>query len=71
MAENKSRHIFHLHGITGMLIATVLLISILVVLTILGLKSQQAQATNFYSVKDAQGLQTNSVANNDHRELVE
>ncbi len=71
MAENKSRNIFHLHGITGMLIATVLLLSILVVLTILGLKTQQANATNFYSIKDAQNLQTNSVSNIEHRVLAE
>ena len=71
MAENKSRNIFHIHGITGMLIATVLLLSILVVLTILGIKTQQANATNFYSIEDAQGLQTNSVSNIEHRVLAE
>ena len=71
MAENKSRNIFHLHGITGMLIATVLLLSILVVLTIFGLKTQQANATNFYSIEDAQSLQTNSVSNIEHRVLAE
>ncbi len=71
MAENKSRHIFHLHGITGMLIATVLLLSILVVLTTLGLKTQQANATNFYSIEDAHNLQTKSVANAEHRKLAE
>ena len=46
--ENTNRSVFGLHGVTGMLIATVLLLSILVVLTMWGLKVQQKSATNFY-----------------------
>jgi ABC-type phosphate transport system permease subunit len=49
MNENE-RGIFKLHGITGMLIAVVLLLSILVVLTINGLKVQQNEASNFYKI---------------------
>ena len=48
MAENTNRSIFALNGITGMLIATVLLLSILVVLTIWGIGVQQNSASNFY-----------------------
>ena len=48
MAENTNRGLFTLSGITGMLIATVLLLSILGVLTTLAIQTQQAQATNFY-----------------------
>lgn len=48
MAENTSRSIFSIHGITGMLIATVLLLSILVFLTMNAVKVQQANATNAY-----------------------
>jgi len=48
MAENTRRGLFTLSGITGMLIATVLLLSILAVLTTLAIQTQQAQATNFY-----------------------
>jgi len=48
MAENTNRGVFGLHGVTGMLIATVLLLSILVVLTIWGLGVQQKSATHFY-----------------------
>ena len=48
MAENTNRAIFGLNGITGMLIATVLLLSILVVLTIWGIGVQQSSASNFY-----------------------
>ncbi len=68
MEENK-RNIFALNGITGMLIATVLLISILVVLTILGLGVQQSQATNFYEIKDAKELKSNSRDNAKHYNL--
>ncbi|SFZ99100.1 FIG00638667: hypothetical protein [hydrothermal vent metagenome] len=46
--ENTNRSVFGLHGVTGMLIATVLLLSILVGLTIWGLGVQQKSATNFY-----------------------
>lgn len=48
MAENTSRGIFGLHGVTGMLIATVLLLSILVFLTVNAISVQQANATNAY-----------------------
>lgn len=61
--ENE-RGIFSIHGITGMLIATVLLLSILGVLTILGLGAQQNQATNYYQVnQDLNGLKFNSKEN--------
>ena len=46
--ENKNRSVFGIDGVTGMLIATLLLISILVGLTIWGIKVQQGSATNFY-----------------------
>jgi succinate dehydrogenase/fumarate reductase cytochrome b subunit len=48
MAENTSRSVFSLHGVTGMLIATVLLLSILVFLTYGAIKVQSANATNAY-----------------------
>jgi len=61
MNENE-RGIFKLHGITGMLVAVVLLLSILVVLTINALKVQQDEATNFYKVnQDLNGLTSGSV----------
>jgi flagellar basal body-associated protein FliL len=44
----KQGSMFGINGILGMLIATVLLLSILVVLTIMAIKTQQAQATNYY-----------------------
>ena len=48
MAENTNRGVFGLHGVTGMLIATVLLLAILVVLTVWGIGVQQKSASNFY-----------------------
>ena len=42
---------FGLHGIGGALIATVLLLSILAVFTIMGLGIQQEQANNYYDIK--------------------
>ena len=53
---NENRHVFALNGVTGMLIATVLLLSILVGLTIWGLSVQQANANNFYEVKDEKSI---------------
>ncbi|SMP88212.1 Family of unknown function [Epsilonproteobacteria bacterium SCGC AD-311-C15] len=63
---NENRSIFALDGITGMLIATVLLLSILVVLTILGIGAQNASATNFYDIKDEQSIKMISTENAKH-----
>ena len=61
MNENE-RGIFKLHGITGMLIAVVLLLTILGVLTVNGLKVQQNESTNFYKInQDLNGLTSGSV----------
>jgi hypothetical protein len=46
--ENTNRAVFGLNGVTGMLIATVLLLSILVFLTVWGIGVQQGSASNFY-----------------------
>ncbi len=46
--ENTNRGVFSLNGVTGMLIATVLLLSILAFLTVWGLGVQQKSATNPY-----------------------
>ena len=53
-----------MHGITGMLVATVLLLSILAVLTIAAIGSQQANAENYYEInQDLNGLKMNSSEN--------
>jgi hypothetical protein len=57
--ENTSRGLFKLSGITGMLIATVLLLSILVGLTMWDIQVQQANATNYYDPAPIVGSTTN------------
>ncbi|MBU1657759.1 DUF4006 family protein [bacterium] len=63
---NENRSIFALDGITGMLIATVLLLIILAVLTVWGLGVQNASATNFYDIKDEQSIKMFSTENAKH-----
>ena len=63
--DNTNRNVFGLHGIAGMLIATVLLISILVVLTILGLKAQQEVANKPYEITNPQAIKKVDKANAD------
>jgi hypothetical protein len=54
--NESERGVFSIHGVTGYLIAVVLLLSILGVLTVLSL-AQNAEATNYYSVnQDINGL---------------
>jgi len=48
MAENTSRGLFTLSGITGMLIATLLLLSILAFLTMSAIGVQKAEAKHYY-----------------------
>ena len=63
---NENRSVFALNGVTGMLIATVLLLSILAGLTVWGLGTQQANATNFYDIKDEKSIKMFSVDNSKH-----
>ena len=63
----ENRHIFALDGITGMLIATLLLLSILAGLTVWGLGVQQANATNYYQVENAKEIKMFSTENAKHR----
>ena len=50
--ENTKRGIFAFDGVTGMLIATVLLLSILVLLTVLAIGAQQGSADKFYKIEN-------------------
>ena len=63
--NDSERGIFSLiHGITGMLIATVLLLSILGVLTYFAIVTQQKNAENFYEVnQNLNALKMNSSEN--------
>jgi hypothetical protein len=49
---NENRSVFALDGVTGMLIATALLLSILAGLTVWGMGVQNANAQNFYDIKN-------------------
>jgi len=53
---NENRGLFALDGITGMLIATVLLLFILVVLTVWSLGVQNDNAANYYDIKNEQEI---------------
>lgn len=64
--ENNNRNIFALNGISGFLIAVVLLLSTLAVLTYMGIGLQQEVATKPYSLKDAASLEMKSVDNAKH-----
>jgi len=55
---NENRSIFALDGITGMLIATVLLLIVLVGLTVWSLGVQNENATNYYEIKDEQNIRS-------------
>lgn len=54
--ENTNRHVFSIHGVTGMLIATVLLLSILAVLTYCGILAQQSVADKPYSIQNPEQI---------------
>lgn len=70
MNENE-RGVFKLHGITGLLIAVALLLTILVVLTINAISVQQEESTNYYKINQSlDGLKANSFDNHKHYELV-
>jgi len=55
---NENRSVFALDGITGMLIATVLLLSILVGLTVWNMNVQNTNAANFYELKDEASIRS-------------
>ncbi|MDY0116349.1 MAG: DUF4006 family protein [Sulfurimonadaceae bacterium] len=63
---NENRSVFALDGITGMLIATVLLLTILAVLTVWGLGVQQKSATNYYDIKNPTEIKMFSKDNAKH-----
>lgn len=71
MNENERGLFSLLHGITGMLIATVLLLAILAVLVTTAVSVQQREAQNFYKInQDLNALKFNSTENLKHYELV-
>lgn len=68
MNENE-RGLFSLSGITGMLIATVLLLTILAVLVFNSVLVQQNEAQNYYKInQELDGLKANSADN--HKQYI-
>jgi hypothetical protein len=61
--DNVKRNVFGLDGVTGMLIATVLLLSILVGLTIWGISAQREVANKPYTIKNPTSLEMINPAN--------
>jgi len=64
---NENRGLFVLDGITGMLIATVLLLIILATLTVAGLGAQNANANNYYEIKDATSIKMIDTTSGSHK----
>ncbi|MCR4942655.1 MAG: DUF4006 family protein [Campylobacter sp.] len=64
--ENTNRSVFALNGVTGMLIATVLLLSILGVLTYFALVLQKEVANKPYTLENASSIQMISTDNAKH-----
>lgn len=69
--ENTNRNVFALNGVTGMLIATVLLLSILAFLTCLGISAQQEVAQKPYTLENPSAIQMKSVDNAKHVKIKE
>lgn len=63
---NENRSVFALDGITGMLIATVLLLSILAGLTVWGINVQNESSANFYDIKNPTEIKMISTENANH-----
>jgi len=64
MMDNRS--IFALNGITGMLIAVVLLLSIVGVLTYFSVVTQAANASNYYKIDNEKEIKMFSAENAKH-----
>ena len=63
---NNNRSIFSLDGITGMLVATVLLLVILAGLTVWAINVQNTSAVNFYDIKDETSIKMIGSKQADH-----
>jgi hypothetical protein len=64
--EESKRGVFSLDGVTGYLIAVVLLLSILGYLTYLAIGVQSATATQYYEIKDKHNIAMSSLDNEKH-----
>ncbi len=62
----ESRSIFALHGIAGLLVATVLLLAVEGTLVFLAVGAQQGAAQDYYYIEDAKGVQMSDAGNASH-----
>jgi len=65
----ENRSVFSINGVTGMLIATALLLSILAFLTVNAISAQQNNATTYYKL-DEKKLQPISTQNAQYYHVV-
>ena len=63
---NENRSLFSIHGMTGFLIATVVLVVVVLSLAYLAYQTQVANATNFYEVKDMSSVKMIGSKRSDH-----
>lgn len=71
MNDNERGIFSFIHGVTGMLVAVVLLLTILGVLVFNAVKVQHREAQNFYKInQDLDGLKMKSTDNHKQYELV-
>jgi len=63
MAENTSRGLFALNGITGALIATILLLAVLFLLVFTAINIQKTEATNYYEANNLDKVEMISTGN--------
>lgn len=71
MEENTNRGVFALNGVTGMLIATVLLLSILAGLTCWGISAQQGVMQKPYTLENADKVKEFGSKRNTHIKINE
>ncbi|MDF1874146.1 DUF4006 family protein [Sulfurimonas sp. SAG-AH-194-I05] len=63
---NENRSLFSLHGMTGFLVATIILVAVVLLLAYEAYLSQVANATNFYSTKDMNSIKMIGSKRADH-----
>lgn len=66
----ENRSIFALHGITGLLVATVLLLAVEGTLVFLAVGVQQDVAQDYYYIDDVKNVKMQSVENAAHVKLL-
>lgn len=63
---NEKRSLFSIHGMTGFLIATVVLVVVVLSLAYMAYVTQVANATNYYDVKNMSSVKMIGSSRADH-----